>query len=304
MRRKLTTWNVQHAGRWLREPPGREVLERRARVRRTVREMAPDVLCIQEGPHGEHGALELAERVLDGTGLVPVLLPNEDGAGAGDKDRDREYEQKGQQWIWFFVSAELAQRCRLQAPAVWQAYAGERSWPVRYWGDGAAVVARGAHYRHPQVLRVELDGRGASLEYIALRGLHLKSKVNRLPIERDEHGEPGAEYVAAATRARIRLATEARNVRAYVAARVAQQEAPAIVILGDCNDGPGLDYFERRYLFFDLLSNLQGDVVRAERFFHHALFDVPSRLRWTARFRDPVIGLPATRNPRPMLCAT
>ncbi len=67
--------------------------------------------------------------------------------------------------------------------------------------------------------------------------------------------------------------------------------------MGDCNEGPGHDYFETQYLFFDLLSNLQGDVTLAERFFNHALFDFPPDLRWTAKYADEVVGIPSSKNP-------
>ncbi|WP_161807176.1 hypothetical protein [Desulfatitalea tepidiphila] len=35
--------------------------------------------------------------------------------------------------------------------------------------------------------------------------------------------------------------------------------------MGDCNDGPGQDHFETRYLFFDLIGNLQGEVLMGPR---------------------------------------
>jgi hypothetical protein len=67
--------------------------------------------------------------------------------------------------------------------------------------------------------------------------------------------------------------------------------------MGDCNDGPGHDFFETQYLFFDLISNVQGDVMLAEQFFNHALFDFPGHLRWSAKYRDDVLNIPASQNP-------
>lgn len=40
---------------------------------------------------------------------------------------------------------------------------------------------------------------------------------------------------------------------------------PGILVMGDCNDGPGQDHFETRYLFFDLIGNLQGEVLMGPR---------------------------------------
>jgi hypothetical protein len=82
------------------------------------------------------------------------------------------------------------------------------------------------------------------------------------------------------------MTTEATNVRAYLDAKFKQVENPAIFVLGDFNDGPGKEYFENQYLFFDLISNIQGDVFFASRFLNHALFDFPDHLRWSVYFRD------------------
>ena len=53
------------------------------------------------------------------------------------------------------------------------------------------------------------------------------------------------------------------------------------------------------YLFFDLISNLEGDVLVAEKYFNHALFDFPANLRWSIKFKDDVAvpPIPADKNP-------
>ena len=38
-------------------------------------------------------------------------------------------------------------------------------------------------------------------------------------------------------------------------------------------------------------------MLLAERFFNHVLFDFPADRRWTARFRDAILGIPASQNP-------
>jgi len=72
--------------------------------------------------------------------------------------------------------------------------------------------------------------------------------------------------VREALKARIKLATEATNVRAYVDAKFGQVANPAIFVMGDLNDGPGEEYFEEQFLFFDLVSNVQVDIFSASRF--------------------------------------
>jgi endonuclease/exonuclease/phosphatase family metal-dependent hydrolase len=166
-----------------------------------------------------------------------------------------------------------------------------KTWLANRWGE--EIPTRHSHYRHPQVLIYDLDN-GQKIEFI---GVHLKSKINTKRIERDAEGNLIGDYLNEALRARIELATEARNIRQYIAAKFDQLAQPAIVVMGDCNDGPGHDYFENQYLFFDLISNVQGDVLVAERFFNHAVFDFPGHLRWTAKYRDELLNIPASQNP-------
>lgn len=284
---KITTWNLEHARRLIDANPSASILDRRTRVRQTIEAIDPDIFCLVEGPKGEQEITDFSAQVLAGQ-WQPVLL---DGAGGPLGQRDGDYDTKGTQWVWFLVRQSLMARARLQAPAAWQAFVGRQSWIVHYWGVEEAT--RHSHYRHPQVLIFDIGG-GHELELI---GVHLKSKINRKQILRDAEGNLIGDYLDEALKARIKLATEAHNVRAYVAAKFEQLPAPGLLVMGDCNDGPGRDFFELQYLFFDLISNLQGEVLLAERFFNHALFDFPGHLRWSAKFRDDVLNIPASQNP-------
>ncbi|MBP2147164.1 endonuclease/exonuclease/phosphatase family metal-dependent hydrolase [Methanofollis sp. W23] len=283
---KITTWNIEHAGKLIADPPSKAILNRRGRVKNTIDQIDPDILCLQEGPKGEEGIIAFASEVLE-NGWSPILLHEREGT----RPNSRAYHQKGTQWIWFLVRAGLEGRCALQSPGIWQAFTASTTWPVHFWGQEEAM--QHSHYRHPQVLAYD-TGNNQTIEFI---GVHLKSKINRERIIRDDDGNLIGPYVNEAIKARIKLATEARNVRQYITSKFNQIEHPHLVILGDCNDGPGQDYFENAYLFFDLVSNLQGDMILAEQFFIHALIVDPPHLRWTARFRDEVLGIPASKNP-------
>lgn len=284
---KITTWNVKHTRKLIDNNPSANLVNRRARVRETIEAMDPDILCLIEGPLGEQEISDFCAQVLNDQ-WQPVLL---DGPGANLGQRDDDYEIKGTQWIWFLVRPGLLAQARLQAPADWRAFLGGQSWPVNYWG--VEKTSRHGHFRHPQVLIFDIGG-GHELELI---GVHLKSKINKKKIERDANDNLIGDYVDEALKARIKLATEAYDVRGYINAKFDQLPAPGLIVLGDCNDGPGRDFFEKQYLFFDLISNLQGEVLLAERFFNHALFDFPGHLRWTARFRDEIQKIPASQNP-------
>jgi hypothetical protein len=163
--------------------------------------------------------------------------------------------------------------------ATWKDFAGA-SWPVHYWGRFESETHR--HYRHPQVL--VLDWHGTRVELI---GLHLKSKyVRGGESDWNAGGDRRNGFIEKAIKARIKLTTEAVNVRSYIDRRFQQTSNPAIFVLGDLNDGPGKEHLEDTYLFFDLLSNIQGDVFFARRFLNHALFDLDEDLRWSVHFED------------------
>ena len=275
---KITSWNVQHLDRLVGENLDLVKQKRRDAIAQQIQEMSPDILCILEGPKGE----EAIDKVID-----ELLL----GEYQAIKAPDGDYQIKGTQWIWFLVRTSLASKASLLPAETWNQLTS-KTWEVHYWGEDKVLLHR--HYRHPQVLVFEWQGQ--RIEFI---GLHLKSKfVNRGESNWKAGGEERQAFINDAIKARIKLATEAVNVRDYIDVKFEQVENPAIFVIGDFNDGPGKELFEQTYLFFDLLSNLQGDVFSANRFLNHALFDYPNRLRWTVEFEDFV---QPERNPHILL---
>ncbi len=289
---KLTTWNIEHFGRLLPEPPQ----NRQPKLRGIIEEitsMNPDILCIIEGP-GNLSDLQTWVKSPDGLDnrYHVATIPGTDEILRENPENPRQALQKlyamqgnnltGNQWIWFLVRDGLFQEsgAYILNPRIWQDLTGQSEWPVHYWGKLDSSTHN--HWRHPQTLIMRLSG--VELEFI---GGHLKSKINTMkPF--DETGNLMEDFVNEALRARIRLATEASDIRRYIEKRFEQEPNPRIFVCGDMNDGPGRGYFEREFLFFDLVSNLQGDVFFARRFLNHALFDFNDRMRWTTQFHDRI----------------
>jgi len=274
-RLKVTSWNVEHLDRLLNLPPNLSDATRARREKRLeaiaeeIQAIDADILCLLEGPKG----VEAIDR---------FCLDHLGGSYVAVKEKDEKYEIRGNQWIWFLVRPEITASASLLPPSSWKAMTEQPSWDVHYWGDFTESKHR--HYRHPQTL--VLDWQGKRVDLI---GVHLKSKFVRSGKADWETGEGHhrrQDFVRGALKARVKMTTEAEDVRRYIDRRFQQTESPAIFVLGDLNDGPGKEYFEQRYLFFDLLSNLQGDVFFAQRFLNHALFDYPQHLRWSVEFSD------------------
>lgn len=290
---KLTTWNIEHFGRQLASPNAGS--PRLQAVATEIRDINPDVLCVVEGPGSlpELRAWVKSPEGLDGAYQVPVIPgtdailaqnPADPRAALQDLYAMQGNDESGNQWIWFLVKDQLFQdsHARLLDPRVWRDLTKQPKWPVHQLGK---PIRRHSHWRHPQTLLMNLGA--AEIEII---GLHLKSKINQKKAFDTVAGKKVLRqaYIQEAHRARANLTTEAYDVRRYIERRFEQDPSPRIFVCGDMNDGPGRDYFERVFLYFDLVSNIQGDVFFARRFLNHALFDFDDRLRWTTGFRDEV----------------
>jgi endonuclease/exonuclease/phosphatase family metal-dependent hydrolase len=152
------------------------------------------------------------------------------------------------------------------------------------------------HYRHPQVLLLTLGDKR-----VDIIGCHFKSKFGGEDyreaglLRQKEHTTKKERDLIkkveqTAVESRIKLSTEITNVRYYIDNRFRNEPDPVVFVCGDFDDGVGKEVFERKYLFHDSVSNMQGDVFFASRFLNHALFDFlqagGENHRWTARFID------------------
>jgi hypothetical protein len=95
-------------------------------------------------------------------------------------------------------------------------------------------------------------------------------------------------YIVAALMARRRNGTEGMRLRRYLDERLAADAATKLIVLGDLNDGPGLDYFEERYLAHNVTDIIVGSAFQPEWVFSHAQHDVAAANRFTAIFDDLV----------------
>lgn len=264
---KLTSWNIKHLERLIQPNLSENLLRRKEGIKDEILRIDADILCLIEGPNSE------AEIDL----FVQEVMNDQYTA---IKSSTGNYGLRGTQWIWFLVKNKWKDFCSLLPVETWFEFTRGASWPVHYWGNFDSQLHR--HYRTPQVLIMEIGNQ--KMEFI---GVHFKSKyVNGGRSNWNAGGERRKKFIAGALKARVKLATEAIDVRRYINRKFQQLEKPAIFVLGDMNDGPGKEYFEDQMLFFDLVSSIQGDIFSASKFLNHALFDYPDELRWSAEFDD------------------
>lgn len=295
---KLCSWNIAEFDQALNGTSPLDV-SRRSAIADEIRQLAPDILCIVEASRDLVALRQFVANELGDAYEIPVLPGTEEALQIADEaekwsaltrlyrlpNRKKSAAGPAAQWIWFLVRRSLGANPALVPPAVYDAFAQSQyedaedrdatdgKWTVYWWHTEKPVRHR--YDRHPQVVSLTLAG-----QTVEIIGAHLKSKINT---QRPEYkdGYLTGEYLATAVGARGKLATEAVHMRKYIDARFAQEPDPRIFVVGDLNDGPGKEFFERKYMLFDLVSNVQGSIFEAKRFLNHGLFDYDERLRWT-----------------------
>ncbi|MEM8589782.1 MAG: endonuclease/exonuclease/phosphatase [Pseudomonadota bacterium] len=308
---KLTSWNVEHADKLIdrladADPGRKRKAERRFEaIRDEIAALDADILFVGEGPNGEVRARAFFEQAAPGYDLV--VRGTDDRRAYGMSGTD---QTTGRQWLWFLVKRDRGINASLLHLDIWQHHTEQNSngahkngrWDVSFpklAGDHLEfeIDRNHRHWRHPQVLQVEIGG--ASMEIV---GCHLKSKYTRVRPQGDASDplffENNQGLVADVIKARVKISTECADVRHYIDQRFEEDANAAIIVAGDLNDGPGKEVIERRFLYHDLISTLQGEVFFARRFLNHALFDLEESERWTVFFKDRI---DPGRNPRILL---
>ncbi|MEM6478602.1 MAG: endonuclease/exonuclease/phosphatase, partial [Pseudomonadota bacterium] len=268
-----------------------------------------DILFVCEGPQGETRAKKFFALVAPQYDLITR------GGDHNDYGMRNGTTASGAQWLWFLVRRGAGIDAQLLHLDKWReltvpAY-GEDIKPRSFrwnlalprWKSGEklhfSTDESHIHHRAPQVLQLTIGE-----AFFEIIGCHLKSKhTSARPIgdvSDDKFFAKNPELVAELVSDRIKLTTECTDIRHYINARFDADETAPIIICGDLNDGPGKERIERRFLYHDLVSVLQGDIFFARRFLNHALFDLPEGERWSY-FLDRGDALDPGRNPRILL---
>jgi hypothetical protein len=96
---------------------------------------------------------------------------------------------------------------------------------------------------------------------------------------------------------RKRLIAQALRLRQRLNDLLVEANPIPTIVLGDMNDGPGLDAFERK-LGKSFVETTMGDVFNPQNIFRNALVHLPENDRWTADFSDPIVTNPRGFNHR------
>ena len=135
--------------------------------------------------------------------------------------------------------------------------------------------------RQPLVVNVGVGGQ--TIQFIVM---HTKSNFVNQGQQMWNNPATHQNYVVAALLSRRRNGTEGMRLREYLDQALAADATSRLVVLGDLNDGPGMDYFEEKYLAHNVTDTIIGSAFQPEWIFQHAQHDVAPAQRFTAVFDD------------------
>ena len=284
---RLVDWNIEHMNSWFvpNSDPSSPALRSSfsgggfgggriddvpalaKRVANIISALDPDVICIQEGAGKEEVALFLNQFLPISNGNKWLVLS---GAGGAQKlivavrtDRD-------------VTSATIADdsRMNIRLDADYEADT-----------DGDTVLETDTSFaREPLVVDVIAHGQN-----IKIINCHLKSKFVRNG-EKLFNGTQAEqrEFIRAALVNRRRISAEAFRIRSYLDELFDANPNRLILLAGDLNDGPGFDFFERRYLTHSVVDIAFGSILLPEGRLTHPLIQ-PGQARPASAFFDDFI---------------
>ena len=240
------------------------------RVANLIRALDPDVLTIEEGPSSIKEMNLFIETYLSDNN-VPLF---DSFGGFGFRDTQRNYA--------------LVKRCgnfknaRLAADNLSKGL--EDPWDADI--DGSLELKKYEFTRVPLVIEGEI---GANNDILKIVTLHTKSKYvyQGMTLWRSEDPAKRRKYIRMSIENRRRIATEAMRIRNYLDDLLENNLNEYVIVNGDFNDGPNLDYFENYYLYHSVTDIILGSTFNPERIFNHGfIHSVPANERYTVVFED------------------
>lgn len=273
---KIMNWNIEWMNKWFsgnNNPvwgSGSLSAERAkicaTKVAAVIDDIAPDLLCIQEGPSATAEMdLFIAEFLSDSNGPLFEYIIGADG-GAQKLYILRRLDGA-------FAAMDLAIDPLTQGLA--------ELWDADVNGD---MLLEGYDFTRLPLI-VDVDPIGSAP--IRMVNLHTKSKFVKFGESKWNNPNRRQEFIVQALEARRRISAEGFRLRIYLDALVEADPGARIVVTGDWNDGPGRDLFERSYLTHNVADIVLGSTFTPDLIFHHPLLaHVPAPALFTARFDD------------------
>jgi endonuclease/exonuclease/phosphatase family metal-dependent hydrolase len=158
--------------------------------------------------------------------------------------------------------------------------------PYYTWGGVTLKDQKSHHFdRYPLVLDFSPEG-GKGLRVIVV---HTKSKHSKLTLKLWEKRDRAA--ILDALDARRKLSAEVSVLRQFLDNQLEPpNENKALVVVGDCNDGPGQELMEQEFLVHNIIDEVVGSLLYPTRHFRHAMEPDVLAVAASTYFTDPFQG--------------
>lgn len=150
------------------------------------------------------------------------------------------------------------------------------------WGDPRKEL-RGRFTRLPVILRMKRKGKTTEVMIV-----HTKSKFSELK-KASQWEKKDKTAVISAIFARQKLSLEMNIIRKYIAHRLYSENAEAVIVMGDMNDGVNRDIIDDSYLMHSIVHELRGAFHHDLALMRHVLTGNQLKRKkyaWTVEFRD------------------
>lgn len=257
---RIVDWNIEHMNSWFvpNNDPNSPALRASypgggfgggriddvpalvQRVANVLSALDPDVICMQEGAGEEEVALFLNQYLpIDNGGAWTVF----GGAGGAQK---------------LIVATRIDRNVTSATAADDNGMAVQLDADYEADTDGDGVLETDTKFaRVPQVIDMVTHGHN-----IRIMNCHLKSKfVNDGEALFNGTQAEQREFIRAALVNRRRISAEAFRIRTYLDEIFEVDPRRLVLLVGDLNDGPGFDFFERRYLTHSVVDLVFGSVL-------------------------------------------
>ena len=246
------------------------------RVGSVIKNLAPDVMTVQEGPSDHREMSLFVKNYLDNS--FDVF-----GAGKGYVDTPPKLEG-GSQKVYILVKKDGEfKNCIIPRDSLTDELHDDWKSDI----DGALKPIEYGFTRSPVVVEGTCAGKT-----LRIMSLHTKSKYVHGQREMWDNENDRPKFIKKAMKNRRRIASEAMRARKYLNDILKENPLALTVVTGDFNDGPGHDYFERLYLSHNVTDILLGSTYYPRLLFMHSFLErVPLEKRYTAIFDDFIDGI-------------
>jgi endonuclease/exonuclease/phosphatase family metal-dependent hydrolase len=297
---RYADWNIEWMNHWFADdftfydytPDISDVSDLCYRVAQVIMEMDPDILAVQEGPSSIEKMNLFCSTYLNDAyqvfGGLESYSPASSNSSTGNNSASLNLQQ-----LYFLVKKDG----KIRNPRLFTEVDNLLKAPWQFDISGEFIIEEYQFTRRPLVIRgdVLIEGRSTPMVFC---NMHAKSKyVNKGErLWQSSSEEERLKYIKTSVKNRRRIAAECLRLRKVLDQIVFSSsefnQDPFLIVSGDFNDGPGMDFFEENYLLGDCVYSLLGSTFNNRTKLLYSILDrdkyVPRDEQWSVIFDDYV----------------